>query len=47
MNRKDCPKCPRCKSNANAVKLLVGFRCCFCGIKFYDNEEGVQQRLNL
>lgn len=32
-NKKDYPDCPRCKTNVNVVKNLIGYRCIFCDTK--------------
>jgi len=45
MNKRDCPDCPKCNSNANVVQLVSGFICAFCETKFYEKEEGGQQKL--
>ncbi len=44
---RDTPNCPRCRTNINVIKMFVGFRCAFCGTKFYGKEEGGQQKLNI
>jgi len=38
MTNKEKPKCPRCKSNANVIKHVVGFFCAFCSKKFYGDQ---------
>lgn len=45
---KRTPNCPRCKSNANVVRLVCGFRCAFCGARFFDYDLNKnQQKLNI
>jgi hypothetical protein len=39
------PQCPRYNSTANVVKFECGFRCAFCGTRFYTKEERGQQKL--
>jgi hypothetical protein len=40
-------KCPKCNSTANVVKMIVGFRYSFCGIKFDSKEKRGQKKLFL
>lgn len=36
---KDKPKCPKCNSSANVVKMASGFRCSFCETRFFNKGE--------
>jgi ribosomal protein L37AE/L43A len=43
--KNDKPKCPKCHSSANVVKMAVGFRCCYCDYKFNIGEKSGQTHL--
>ncbi len=47
MLKKGLPLCPHCKENANVIKLIIGFKCVFCGKRFFDKREEGQQVLNI
>ena len=45
------PECPNCKSNENVVLMGIGFRCAFCGKRFFagdiiSGKHEVQTKLN-